>query len=106
MQKNCKYCGKKFETKKGHKNQMYCCKSCSVKDKYIEDIGIFRDEVDDCIKKYILGLIITDGCLSKSGSRIFICISLKDFEMIERIRNLVCPNKKIYKDGNNYQVRK
>lgn len=105
MQKNCKYCGKKFETKKGHNNQIYCCKSCSVKDRYIEDIGIFRDEIDDCIKKYILGLIITDGCLSKSGSRIFICISLKDFEMIERIRNLVCPNKKIYKDGNNYQVK-
>ena len=54
MQNNCKYCGKKFETKKGHNNQMYCCKSCSVKDRYIEDIGIFRDEVDDCIKKYIL----------------------------------------------------
>lgn len=105
MQKSCKYCGKKFETKKGHNNQMYCCKSCSVKDRHVEDIGLFREEIDDYIKKYVLGLIITDGCLSKNGERVFICISLKDFKMIERIRDLVCPNKKVYKDGNNYQVK-
>ena len=105
MKKNCRYCGNQFETKKGHNDQIYCCKSCSVKDRYTEDIGLFRDGIDDYIKKYILGLIITDGCLSKNGERIFICISLKDFEMIEQIRNLVCPSKKVYKDGSNYQVQ-
>ena len=89
MKKNCRYCGNQFETKKGHNDQIYCCKSCSVKDRYTEDIGLFRDGIDDYIKKYILGLIITDGCLSKNGERIFICISLKDFEMIEQIRKLV-----------------
>lgn len=105
MKKNCKYCGKQFKTKNGHNNQIYCCKSCSIKDRHIEDIGLFRDDVEDYIKKYVLGLIITDGCLSKNGERIFICISLKDFEMIEQIRDLVCPNKKVYKDGDNYQVK-
>lgn len=105
IKKFCKYCNKQFETKSGHNNQIYCCKSCSVKDRYVDDIGLFRNDVADYIKKYILGLIITDGCLSKNGDRIFICISLKDFEMIEQIHNLVCPSKKVYKDGNNYQVK-
>lgn len=104
-EKNCKYCGEQFETKKGHPNQVYCCKSCSVKDRYKEDVGIFRKGVPDYIQKYVLGLIITDGCVTKNGSNMVICISLKDFEMVEQIRMLACPNKKAYKDGNNYQVK-
>lgn len=103
--KHCKYCGEQFETKKGHPHQEYCCKSCSIRDRYKEDVGLFRDDVPDYIQKYILGLIITDGCITKNGERKYICISLTDFEMIEQIRNLVCPNKKIYKDGSNYQVK-
>lgn len=103
--KNYKYCNKEFETKKGHNNQMYCCKSCSVKDRHKEDIGLFRSDVPDTIQKYILGLIITDGCITKRLERTYICISLKDSEMITKIRNLVCPNKKVYRDANNYQVK-
>ena len=105
MIKYCIYCNEEFETKNGHNNQIYCGKSCSVKDRYKEDIGLFREEVHDDIQKYILGLIITDGCITKNGERKYICISLKDLYMITMIRDLVCPNKKVYKDGNNYQVK-
>lgn len=105
MIKTCRYCGKEFETKKGHNNQIYCCKSCSIKDRHEEDVGLFRADAPDFIQKYILGLIITDGCISKSGNNKYICISLKDKEMIDKIRCLVCPNKKIYKDGDNSQVK-
>ena len=105
MIKFCEYCHKEFNTKHGHDNQRFCSKSCAVSSRFTEDEGLFRDDVDDYIQKYILGLIITDGCISKNGNKLLICISLKDKEMIERIRNIVCKTKKVYKDGNNYQVK-
>lgn len=105
MVKNCEYCNKEFETKRGHNEQRFCSKSCAVSSKFKEDEGLFRDDVDDYIQKYILGLIITDGCITKNGKKFVICISLKDREMIEQIRNIVCKTKKVYKDGGNYQVK-
>lgn len=65
--------------------------------KFKEDEGLFKDDVDDRIQKYILGLIITDGCLTKNGKKFVICISLKDKKMIERIRDIVCSTKKFIK---------
>lgn len=105
MVKICEYCHKEFETKHGHNNQRFCSKSCAISSRFEEDDGLFRDDVDDYIQKYILGLIITDGCITKNGKKFVICISLKDKEMIEQIRNIVCKTKKVYKDGNNYQVK-
>lgn len=105
MIKICKYCNKEFETKHGHNNQKFCSKSCATSSRYEEDEGLFRDNIDDYIQKYILGLIITDGCITKNGNNFVICISLKDKEMVEQIRNIVCKTKNIYKDGNNYQVK-
>lgn len=105
MVKICEYCHKEFETKHGHNNQRFCSKSCAVSSRFKEDDGLFRDDVDDYIQKYILGLIITDGCITKNGKKFVICISLKDKEMIEQIRDIVCKTKKVYKDGNNYQVK-
>lgn len=105
MVKNCEYCQKEFETKLGHNEQKFCSKSCAVSSRFEEDEGLFRYGVDDYIQKYILGLIITDGCITKNGKKFVICISLKDKEMIEQIRDIVCKTKKIYRDGNNYQVK-
>lgn len=105
MVKNCEYCHKEFETKRGHNEQKFCSKSCAVSSRFEEDEGLFRDGVEDYIQKYILGLIITDGCITKNGKKFVICISLKDKEMIEQIRDIVCKTKNVYKDGNNYQVK-
>ena len=101
--KKCLYCNKEFVSRKS--NAKYCSKSCSVQDRYKDDIGLFRGDISDSIKRYILGLFITDGCLTKNGKKEVMVISLKDEEMIIKIRNLVCPTKKVYKDGNNFQVR-
>ena len=101
--KKCLYCNNEFIGKK--KSVIYCSKSCSVQDRYKEDVGLFRDDVPDTIKRYILGLFMTDGCLTKNGKKDVMVISLKDSEMIVKIRDLVCPTKKVYKDGNNFQVR-
>ena len=106
MVKICECCHKEFITKRGHNNQRFCSKSCAVSSRFEEDEGLFRDDVEDYIQKYILGLIITDGCVTKNGQKFVICISLKDKEIIEQIRNIVCKTKKVYKDGNNgYQVK-
>ena len=105
MLKICEYCHKEFETKRGHNNQRFCSKSCAVSSRFEEDEGLFRNDVDDYIQKYILGLIITDGCITKNGDKFVICVSLKDKEMIEQIRDIVCKTKKVYKDGNNHQVK-
>lgn len=101
--KKCLYCKKEFIGKK--QSVKYCSKSCSVQDRYKEDVGLFRKEIPDHIKKYILGLFVTDGCLTKNGKKYVVVISLKDEYMINKIKNLVCPTKKVYKDGNNFQVR-
>lgn len=101
--KKCLYCNKEFVGKK--ESVKYCSKSCSVQDRYKEDVGLFRNEVPDHVKKYILGLFMTDGCLTKNGKKFVMVISLKDKDMITKIRNLVCPTKKVYRDGNNFQVR-
>lgn len=68
--------------------------------------GVFyNDNLSEDIKCYIFGLIITDGCVRKTSKNSkSICISLKDKYMIEMIRDIVCPTKKIYRDGENWQV--
>ena len=96
---------KEFKIKHNHNNQRFCSKSCAVSSRFVEDEGLFRNDVDDYIQKYILGLIITDGCITKNRKKFVICVSLKDKEMIEQIRDIVCKTKKVYKDGNNYQVK-
>lgn len=105
MIKVCEHCNKKFETKNGHNTQRFCSKSCATSSRFPEDDGLFRDDIADYIQKYILGLIITDGCITKNNNNFIICISLKDKEMIEQIKNVVCKTKRIYRDGNNYQVK-
>lgn len=105
MIKKCEYCKNEFEIKNCHYNQRFCCKSCATRYRHNDDIGVFsRNDVADSVKKYIIGLILTDGCLRKNGKSITICISLKDRYMIEMIHDIACPSKKIYKDGNNWQV--
>lgn len=105
MIKICEYCNKEFTVKNGHVNQRFCSKSCGIMNRYTEDSGIFcREDLSDEIKDYILGLIVTDGCIRKNGQNKTICISLKDEELIKMIHDIACPNKKIYKDGNNRQV--
>ena len=105
MIKICEYCNKEFIVKNGHVNQRFCCKSCGLMNRYIDDPGIFcRDDLLDEIKDYILGLVVTDGCIRKNGQNKTICISLKDEGLIQMIHDIACPNKKIYNDGNNKQV--
>lgn len=103
MIKICEYC--KIEFKTLRKNQKYCSKSCGCKSKYTPDNSIFENGLNK-INAYILGFIYADGCLyySKHTKRYRITISSKDYDLISNIHSLMTPKKKLYRDGQNYQV--
>jgi hypothetical protein len=106
--KKCEYCGKEFLINR--KEQKCCSEMCGHKNRYKkEDEGIFgNDNISKEVKAYILGLIVTDGCISRtnnSGESFRITISSIDGYLMEQIRLLACKNKKLYRDGNNYQVK-
>lgn len=45
---------------------------------------------------YVLGLICADGSMNRTTSRIEISTKLSDIKMLNNIRNLICPGKRIY----------
>lgn len=94
----CEYCGEKFLNH--HKDARFCCKSCSHKNRYKNNIdknvyenGWNRENA------YLFGLIMSDGCLTKNKKRNIIVISLNDFEIIEKLHKYVECKRKIYKQG-------
>ena len=90
LKMNCEYCGKEFEIKHGHYSQRFCCKSCSVKARNLEDAGLFNNGHHISTVAYILGLILTDGCIVDCSGHKYIVISLKEYDMIAAIRDIVC----------------
>ncbi len=95
----CLKCNKTFSSKK--KEQKYCSKSCansvSATNRKIEDRSIFKEGLNE-INAYILGLIYSDGCISydKHTKRFRITIAMNDEVLIEKIRTLMTPTKKLY----------
>jgi len=95
LTKKCLYCGKEFTPKKN--TVKFCSKSCGVKNRHPEDVGLFKNKLaTKDIKAYLLGLLVTDGCITTNGNTGVISIGLNDLDMITKIRDLVCPTKKIY----------
>lgn len=52
---------------------------------------------EDSLSFYLLGAWMTDGWLSDKKSNVYFGIGSKDNEWVESIRNIVCPEKPIYK---------
>ena len=108
MIKICKKCGKEFNA--DWKKRQFCCKSCAnsynTSQRKILDESIFKNGLNK-LNSYILGLIYSDGCLSYDAhsKRYRITIALNDYELMERLRQLMTPNKKLYVSGKaNYIV--
>ena len=95
----CKKCNKAFETRK--KYQRYCSRSCAnsvnTARRKVEDKSIFKNGINE-ISSYILGIILSDGCLSydEHSKRYRITISMNDYEIIEFLRERFSPTKKLY----------
>lgn len=99
----CKKCFEEFDSRK--KGQLFCSKSCAnsfnTAKRKILDKSIFQDGIND-VTAYILGLILSDGCMSydKHSKRYRITISMNEFDIIKFLRDSYCPDKKIYKYKN------
>ena len=95
----CEKCNCEFETKK--KNQLYCSKSCAnsvnASKRKILDKSIFSNGINE-ETAYILGLILSDGCLSYDihSKRYRITISMNDYDILEYLRSTYTPLKKLY----------
>ena len=56
----------------------------------------FKD--GDEYSEYFLGLLLTDGCISRrSKNSATVSLSLKDKELMEQFQRFICPNNKISK---------
>ena len=95
----CEKCNCEFKTKK--KNQLYCSKSCAnsvnASKRKIFDKSIFSNGINE-ETAYILGLILSDGCLSYDihSKRYRITISMNDYDILEYLRSTYTPLKKLY----------
>ena len=98
----CKHCGKEFISHKSKQN--YCSRSCGTKDNYngftYNDESFFKNSINTEHKAYILGLIMSDGSISEDK----ISISLNDKDLIEQIRDLINPKRKIYNYKKSYTI--
>lgn len=95
----CEKCKIEFKTRK--KQQRFCSKSCAnstnTSKRKIEDKSIFMNGLND-ISAYVLGIIMSDGCLSfdNHSKRFRITISMNEYELIEELRKMYTPTKKLY----------
>lgn len=95
----CHKCKTEFKTKK--RDQRYCSKSCANSqntiNRKIEDESIFLNGFNN-ISAYILGIILSDGCLSydSHSKRYRITISMNEYNLIKYLRDRYSPTKKVY----------
>lgn len=79
-------------------NQIQLLKS--GKQKYPVNNKIFTEETSNSF--YLLGAYITDGTIKTTKRRKSFSITSKDRDWLESIRNILCPNKPLYQNGNCY----
>lgn len=95
----CNKWSKEFLTRK--REQKFCSRSCANSNSWINrkisDKSIFANGIKE-VSSYILGIILSDGCLSynKHSNRYRITISMNDYELIEFLRSRYSPTKKLY----------
>ena len=96
----CKYCGKEYISCK--KNQKVCSKQCNGKLHYKEQLGknnyndksFFNNLIDTEEKAYILGMLTADGSIS--SGKITLSLKEEDKYLLEKIKNYINPNRKLY----------
>ena len=65
----------------------------------------FFDNIDSEEKAYWLGFLTADGCIKRNKNQISLGLSIKDYNHLEKLKNSLKSNKKIYieKYGTNYK---
>jgi DNA-binding transcriptional regulator WhiA len=92
----CKNCSKE-EMKTAKRD--FCSKGCATSFRQkAHDPNFFN--ISDEFSAYMLGLILTDGCVShQEGKNKRLTIVSIDLELFEKLQPIVCPNRKIYKQS-------
>jgi len=95
---NCLNCGQEFEVLKKRKTQKFCTKGCATSYRQRIDDPNYM-EGDKELHYYMLGLIITDGCVSKQENKQErMTLRTSDKELAEMLHPLICPERKLYKN--------
>ena len=101
FKKYCLNCNTEFEVTSKNKSKKFCCRSCAngynQRQRFTEDESLYCDGLNS-FNSYVLGLIVSDGCLSycKHTRRYRITITLNDLEVIQAIHDIWTPKKSIY----------
>jgi len=97
----CDFCNEEFNVE-DHPKQKFCSISCGkrARGKRLKDTNIFEKLNQN--SSYILGLIWSDGNLyanySNNYIREYLTIASTDYAEIEKVRKLITPKKKLYKE--------
>lgn len=66
--------------------------------KYNYNLDVFREESE--VSYYLLGAFMTDGCVKVYPNRKYVTLSSKDFDWLEIIKEIICPQLPIKPHGN------
>lgn len=92
---DCENCNEEFEALKKRKAK-FCSKGCatSYRQKFKDpDFMTISGE----IRYYLLGLILTDGCLSQQeGKEERMTLRTSDKQLAEQLHPIICPERKLY----------
>lgn len=96
----CGFCKKEFTARSGQK---FCSISCGGKNRRVEDLSVLTNESE--LSYYLLGLIYSDGCLSKEKTKRFrLTYSNNDLSIMSLVKEACTPHKKLYRNRDGYSV--
>ncbi|AFQ30318.1 LAGLIDADG family homing endonuclease [Bacillus thuringiensis] len=92
----CENCGNEFEVLAKRKTARFCTKGCSISFRQkIHDPDFMS--INDELHFYLLGLILTDGCISKQENKEErMTLRLSDKQIVEELHPLMSPDRKLY----------
>lgn len=92
----CVNCGKEFEVLAKRKTAKFCTKGCATSYRQKLNDPDFM-EVDKELRYYLLGLILTDGCISQQeGKQERMTLRTSDKQLAELLHPFICPDRKLY----------
>lgn len=92
----CENCKEEFEVLAKRKTAKFCSKGCATSYRQrLKDPDYMS--MSDELRYYLLGLILTDGCISQqSGKQERMTLRTSDKQLAEDLHPIICPERKLY----------